>query len=68
MPITASGQANRGAVFITNTDKGLRWADSQSYIGECVITGRFDNINCKATPSTSPGNLVEYGLVILEGA
>ena len=64
MPVTASGYANKDATFIADTDRGLRWEDSQIYIGECVITGRFDNIDCKATPSASPGNRVEYRLVI----
>ena len=65
MPVTASGFANKDATFIADTDRGLRWEDSQSYIGECVITDRFDDIDCKATPrSYGRGNLVEYRLVI----
>jgi len=64
MPITASGYAYKDATFIADTDRGLRWDGSQSYIGECVITGRFDNVDCKATPSASPGNLIEYRFVI----
>jgi hypothetical protein len=41
-PVTASGFANKDAMFIADTDIGLRWEDRQSYFGECVITGRFD--------------------------
>jgi hypothetical protein len=66
MPVTASGFANKDAVFIADTDRGLRWEDSQIYIGECVITSPFDNIDCKASPFIGRGNLLEYRLFIHE--
>ena len=72
MPSVGSSASNSQRSFIADTEKGLRWIDSETYVGECIVTRPFNSVDCKANGGNGLGfrgeqNPIEYRLFILEG-